>query len=36
MADLPECVELETGPQPVASIIWLHGLGADGHDFEPI
>ncbi|MGH8370324.1 MAG: alpha/beta hydrolase [Gammaproteobacteria bacterium] len=36
MAELPECVELETGPQPVASIIWLHGLGADGHDFEPI
>lgn len=36
MADLPECVELETGPQPVASVIWLHGLGADGHDFEPI
>ncbi|HET7395474.1 MAG TPA: alpha/beta hydrolase [Gammaproteobacteria bacterium] len=36
MAVLPECVELETGPQPVASIVWLHGLGADGHDFEPI
>jgi len=36
MADLPECVELETGAQPSASIIWLHGLGADGHDFEPI
>lgn len=36
MADLPECAELETGAQPVASIIWLHGLGADGHDFEPI
>lgn len=36
MADLPECVELETGAQPAASIIWLHGLGADGHDFEPI
>jgi len=29
-------IEIETGPQPVASIIWLHGLGADGHDFEPI
>lgn len=26
----------ETGPDPDASIIWLHGLGADGHDFEPI
>jgi phospholipase/carboxylesterase len=29
-------VEVETGPQPTASVIWLHGLGADGHDFEPI
>ena len=29
-------VELETGPNPVGSVIWLHGLGADGHDFEPI
>jgi phospholipase/carboxylesterase len=31
-----EAVEIETGPNPVASVIWLHGLGADGHDFEPI
>lgn len=30
------CVTKETGPAPAASIIWLHGLGADGHDFEPI
>ena len=29
-------IELETGANPVASVIWLHGLGADGHDFEPI
>ena len=29
-------VELETGPSPTAAVIWLHGLGADGHDFEPI
>ena len=29
-------IEIDTGPQPTASIIWLHGLGADGHDFEPI
>jgi phospholipase/carboxylesterase len=29
-------VEVETGANPAASIIWLHGLGADGHDFEPI
>ncbi|GHA21137.1 alpha/beta hydrolase [Oceanisphaera arctica] len=26
----------ETGPTPDACVIWLHGLGADGHDFEPI
>jgi phospholipase/carboxylesterase len=29
-------IEIETGRNPVASILWLHGLGADGHDFEPI
>jgi phospholipase/carboxylesterase len=32
---IPECVELELG-QPTGSVIWLHGLGADGHDFEPL
>jgi phospholipase/carboxylesterase len=31
-----ETVEVETAPRPDAAIIWLHGLGADGHDFEPI
>jgi phospholipase/carboxylesterase len=31
-----DCVEHETGPQPTHSVIWLHGLGADGHDFAPI
>ncbi len=31
-----ETIEVETGPTPDAAIIWLHGLGADGHDFEPI
>jgi phospholipase/carboxylesterase len=31
-----ETIEIETAPNPRASIIWLHGLGADGHDFEPI
>lgn len=31
-----ETVEIETGTDPAASVIWLHGLGADGHDFEPI
>lgn len=29
-------VEVVTGEKPTASVIWLHGLGADGHDFEPI
>lgn len=29
-------IEIETAPQPVASVIWLHGLGADGQDFVPI
>ncbi len=33
---LPESVEVETGANPVGSVIWLHGLGADGHDFEAI
>ena len=33
----PETVEIETGSdEPSGSVIWLHGLGADGHDFEPI
>ena len=31
-----ETVEIETGPNSSGSVIWLHGLGADGHDFEPI
>jgi phospholipase/carboxylesterase len=30
------CIELETAPNPAASVIWLHGLGADGNDFVPI
>jgi phospholipase/carboxylesterase len=33
---LLDCVEHETGSQPTRSVIWLHGLGADGHDFAPI
>jgi phospholipase/carboxylesterase len=36
VANLLETVEVETGAAPAASVIWLHGLGADGHDFEPI
>lgn len=30
------CVEINPDRPARASIIWLHGLGADGHDFEPI
>ena len=35
MTALP-CIEIETAPNPSASVIWLHGLGADGNDFVPI
>jgi phospholipase/carboxylesterase len=35
-----ETVELIAGPEtdsnPEVAVIWLHGLGADGHDFEPL
>jgi len=34
-APLPT-VELNPRSAPVAVVIWLHGLGADGHDFEPL
>jgi len=33
---LLDTVENETGSQPRSTVIWLHGLGADGHDFAPI
>src|SRR5688572_28310357 len=33
---LLETVELETAPNPAWTILWLHGLGADGNDFAPI
>jgi len=36
MADLLDAIEIETGKNPTASIIWLHGLGADGNDFAPV
>ena len=35
-ADVLDTVEVETGANPRHAVIWLHGLGADGHDFEPI
>jgi len=36
MAEIPSPIILQTGKQPQHSIIWLHGLGADGQDFVPI
>jgi len=33
---LLECVEIEPTAAARSAVIWLHGLGADGHDFEPI
>lgn len=35
-AALLPAVEIETGAAPEVAVIWLHGLGADGHDFEPV
>ena len=35
MQDL-QYIEIETGENPTAAVIWLHGLGASGHDFEPV
>ena len=34
--NLLPCVEIEPPREARAAVIWLHGLGADGHDFEPI
>ncbi|HSW21045.1 MAG TPA: alpha/beta hydrolase [Ramlibacter sp.] len=31
-----QTLEHDTGPQPIASVIILHGLGADGNDFMPV
>ena len=36
MTGVLETLEVETAPRPEACVIWLHGLGADGYDFEPI
>lgn len=35
MSYLP-CVEVEPKSSANAAVIWMHGLGADGHDFEPL
>ncbi|NOR80634.1 MAG: alpha/beta hydrolase fold domain-containing protein [Methyloprofundus sp.] len=36
MTAMLTCVEIPAPSTPLYSIIWLHGLGADGHDFESI
>ena len=36
MTKLLESIEVETAPDPRATVIWLHGLGADGYDFLPV
>lgn len=36
MTKLLESIEIETGENIEYTVIWLHGLGASGHDFEPI
>ena len=35
-AGLLSAIEIETAPDPRFAVIWLHGLGADGSDFEPV
>ena len=35
-SDILECLETETGNDPAGTVIWMHGLGADATDFEPI
>lgn len=35
-SDTLACVEIESASNPTASVIWLHGLGADGNDFVPV
>ncbi len=36
MQELPDALEHATDDDPRWSVVWLHGLGADGHDFMPI
>ncbi|MBA2655210.1 MAG: carboxylesterase [Gammaproteobacteria bacterium] len=36
MHSIDDYVEVNTNQSPDSSVIWLHGLGADGHDFEGI
>jgi len=34
--DILPLVEIATGAEPAGTVIWLHGLGADGWDFVPL
>jgi phospholipase/carboxylesterase len=36
MPELLETIQIETAAKPDASVIWMHGLGADGNDFVPV
>ncbi|MEE9337417.1 MAG: alpha/beta fold hydrolase [Methylococcaceae bacterium] len=36
MSSTLTCIEIPATSIPIYSIIWLHGLGADGHDFESV
>jgi len=36
MSELLSAIEVETAAHPEFSVIWLHGLGADGSDFVPV
>ena len=36
MPEILDASEIETGKNPTISVIWMHGLGADGNDFVPI
>lgn len=36
MSEVLPSVEIDPPGQPEGVVVWLHGLGADGHDFEPI
>lgn len=36
MSEYLSCVEIEPKGTAKGAVVWLHGLGASGHDFEPI
>ena len=36
MQDVLPHIQIDSGPTPLASVIWLHGLGADGNDFAAL